>query len=402
MIFEKRKLEDLCISITDGDHQTIPLADEGIPFIIISDIKNNRIDFRNARHVPNDYFEKVDVKRRPQFGDVLYTVKGSFGIPVYVDTEQPFVFQRDVAILKCNEAIDSLYLFYYMSNEAFYKYADSIAIGAAQRAITLKMLRNTEVLIPSLDDQHRIANVLSSYDALISNNQKQIKLLEESAKRLYKEWFVDWRFPGYDDIEAVDGVPSGWEETGILDNNIFCLAKSRLKPFDGEKEYYATADVTGTYVTTKGELITYDSKPSRAQFAPTLYSVWFARMSNSYKIVGFTSANSNRLDKTALSSGFCGFEATPETWGYVYCTIASEQFDLEKNRYATGATQVSLTNEGLKKIKVLIPTQEILKQFGEFVNPIIDKVISLYEYNFALQEARNRLLPKLMSGEIEV
>lgn len=114
-------------------------------------------------------------------GNVLLTVKGSFGIPVLVEEDNPFVFQRDIAIFKCNEKVNPAYLFYYMKNPLFYRYADSVAIGAAQRALTLKTLRNTEIQIHPIEVQNKIADILSKYDDLIKNNQKQIKLLEEAA-----------------------------------------------------------------------------------------------------------------------------------------------------------------------------------------------------------------------------
>lgn len=236
MSWEKVRLEDICISITDGDHQSLPLAERGIPFIVIANINStNRIEFEKTRYVPIDYYEKLDEKRKPSKGDVLLTVKGSFGIPVYVDTDSPFVFQRDIAIFKCNEKVNSMFLFYYMKTREFYLYADSVAIGAAQRALTLKLLKNTIVTIPSLEKQDKIVELLAPYDKLISNNQKQIKLLEEAAQRLYKEWFVDFRFPGYEDVKIVDGVPEGWRKQKISDFGEIITGKT---PSTAKEQYY--------------------------------------------------------------------------------------------------------------------------------------------------------------------
>ena len=177
MSWDTVKLEDVTISITDGDHQSIPLAEDGIPFVIISDINDGRISFERVRHVPQEYYDSVDEKRRPMVGDVLLTVKGTFGIPALVTEEKPFVFQRDIAIFKANERINSEFLFYIFKNPSFYKYADMVAIGAAQRALTLKILRNTEIQLPDLEIQNKIVNVLKPYDDLIVNNLRQIKLL---------------------------------------------------------------------------------------------------------------------------------------------------------------------------------------------------------------------------------
>ena len=130
------------------------------------------------------------------------------------------------------------FLYYTMLNRDFYMKADAVALGAAQRTISLTALRNMEIEIPHIEVQKKIVKVLSSYDNLIENNQKQIKLLEEAALRLYKEWFVDLRFPGYEDVDIVDGVPEGWTEDTI-DSKIDLLSGYAFKSeeFNDEGTY---------------------------------------------------------------------------------------------------------------------------------------------------------------------
>jgi type I restriction enzyme S subunit len=171
-------------------------------------------------------------------------------------------------------------------------------------------------------------------------------------------------------------------------------------PFKGEKTYYATADVNGTNIVSSGEKITFDNKPSRAAIQPVLFSVWFARMSNSYKILNCFGENSWMEKSAILSSGFAGFSSKVEFYGFVCQTIASKYFNAEKDRYATGATQVSLTNEGLAKINVLIPSEHVIIQYSKFVEPLMYKAELLKNENFKLKESRDRLLPKLMNGEL--
>ena len=211
------KLADVCKSISDGDHQAPPKSETGIPFVTISNITStNKFDFRNTMHVPQDYYERLDGKRRPQVGDVLYSVVGSFGIPVLMTEEQKFVFQRHIAILRPDEVkVVPAFLYYTMLNRDFYMKADAVALGAAQRTVSLTALREMEIQLPDYDTQKKVVNVLRPYDELIENNQKQIKLLEEAAQRLYKEWFVDLRFPGYEDCKTVDGVPEGWKQDTV-------------------------------------------------------------------------------------------------------------------------------------------------------------------------------------------
>lgn len=147
MIFEKVKLNDICISISDGDHQAPPKAKKGVPFVTISNINNtNQFDFSNTMFVPQEYYDKLDLKRKAQEGDILYSVVGSFGIPVYIKKTTPFVFQRHIAILRPDiDKIVPEFLYYTMLNRDFYMKADAAAIGAAQRTISLTALRNMEI-----------------------------------------------------------------------------------------------------------------------------------------------------------------------------------------------------------------------------------------------------------------
>ena len=206
-----KRLSECCASISDGDHQPPPKADEGVPFVTISNIVSNKLDFSDTMHVPMSYYENLDSKRRAQPGDILYSVVGSFGIPVFIEDNAPFVFQRHIAILRpSSEVVLPKYLYYTMLSPIFYKKADIAAIGAAQRTISLTALRNMEIVVPSLDVQQKVIDLLAPYDNLIATNQKQIALLEEAAQRIYKEWFIDFHFPGYENTPIEDGVPKGW------------------------------------------------------------------------------------------------------------------------------------------------------------------------------------------------
>ena len=172
------KLGDVCASIYDGDHSAPPKSESGIPFITISNIdaSDGFIDFSNTAFVPEEYYKSLKTERKPRRDDVLYSVVGSFGIPSLVKNDGKFVFQRHIAILRPSERIDSTYLYYVLKDPSFYHWADAVAIGSAQRTVTLGQLRNKEVDLPDLETQRRIADVLSAYDELIENNRKQIKL----------------------------------------------------------------------------------------------------------------------------------------------------------------------------------------------------------------------------------
>ena len=187
-----KRLEECCDSIADGDHQAPPKADSGIPFITISDIdERHEINFNVIKYVPDEYYNRLADKRRPQKGDVLYTVVGSYGIPVYVKENKKFVFQRHIAILRPNNAvIDSRYLYHAMNGTALHRQADLAAKGAAQKTIGLASLAKMTVPVPPLDVQNRIVNVLDNFEKVCSDLNIGLPAEIEARQKQY-EYYRD-------------------------------------------------------------------------------------------------------------------------------------------------------------------------------------------------------------------
>lgn len=409
----KYSLGELCDFYNGGAWSDKEYVSFGLPVLKVTNCKPEGFATDDISYLPFSSAEKY-AKNKLQKGDIVIATVGSH--PNLVDSaagrsciinsivEGYYLNQNAVCMrTKDSDILDQGYLGYHAKHRLFQHYIQMRGKGAAnQMRIAIAAIKSYEYDFPSIKTQRKISEILSAYDSLIENNQKQIKFLEEAAQRLYKEWFVDLRFPGYETTPVVEGIPEGWNIKSILDNDIFIFVKSKVESFDGEKKYYATADVTGTTLTADGETINYMNRPSRAAVQPIVNSVWFARMSNSYKILNCFGASAHLANDSIISSGFAGFTAADGCYGFVYETIASKGFDEEKNRYATGATQVSLTNEGLKKIEVLIPMEEIIMQYSSIVEPFMQKAELLKKNNKLLKQARDRLLPKLMSGEIEV
>lgn len=380
MKWEKVRLEDCCYSISDGDHQPPPKAQQGIPFVTISNINSmNQLDFSDTMFVPKEYYQSLDEKRKVRKGDVLYSVVGSFGIPVLIKEERPFVFQRHIAILRPKEDIvDSRFLFYTMLNRDFYAKADAVAVGAAQRTVSLGSLRNIKIDVPSLESQKHIADILSAYDDLIENNQKQIKLLEEAAQRLYKEWFVDLRFPGHENTKIVDGVPEEWRKFPL----------EEIAPVVTGKKDANYGDKGGNYpfFTCSQETITapgysFDTSAvilaGNGDFNVKLYRGKFEAYQRTYVLAPFDHSNLFNL----------------------YFTVQDNMEALAKG--ASGSTIKFLTKGMLQKILVLTADKKILDKFNDYEENIQQKVEALKKQVEDLTEIRNRLLPKLMSGEVE-
>lgn len=166
--WEEKKMKEIVVSLTDGDHQPPPKSNDGIPFITISNIDKdaNRIDFENTFFVPRSYFEGLKKDRIPHEGDVLYTVTGSFGIPVLIDFQKEFCFQRHIALIRPNQnRLSSKFLYYWILSSYATTQAEDTATGTAQRTVSLNSLRNFVITIPPLSEQQRIVSRLDSLSA---------------------------------------------------------------------------------------------------------------------------------------------------------------------------------------------------------------------------------------------
>lgn len=381
MSWTKIMLEDICISIADGDHQPPPKSDSGIPFVTISNITNtNKLDFTGTMFVSQEYYDNLNDKRRAHTGDILYSVVGSFGIPVFIDKEQKFVFQRHIAILRPDpKKIVSRFLYYMMLSRDFYMKADTVALGAAQRTISLTALRKMEMEVPPYNVQEKIVKILKPFDDLIENNQKQIKLLEEAAQRLYKEWFVDLRFPGYENTKVVDGVPEGWKKVGLVDIAPILTGKkdANYGTNDGEYLFFTCAQEP-----IKAPSYSFDCDAvilaGNGDFNVKLYRGKFEAYQRTYI---FSPINKSNLF-------------------LLYYAVRANMKSLFQG--ASGSTIKFLTKRMLEEIQVYIPTKNIKLYFNIYSESYHKKIEILNAQIQLIKEARNRLLPKLMDGRIEV
>lgn len=285
----------------------------------------------------------------------------------------------------------------------------NISGGSAIISINQDTLGNFKIKYPeSLRTQQKIATILSNYDDLIENNEKRIKILENIAKLIYEEWFVRFKFPGHEKVKRVDSgtefgmIPEGWEVESIMSYEEFDFINTNIKEFDGEKEYFATANVYALDIIKEGEIVNWNNKPSRAQKEPIINSVWFARMKGSYKVLGFSKTNENIAKSAILSSGFAGFKCEENIFPFLFLNINSKRFETLKNLYATGATQVSINNDGIRSIDIISPKSEIVESFGKLINPLLNQLFLFQIKNQNLRKTRDLLLPKLISGEIDV
>lgn len=259
-----------------------------------------------------------------------------------------------------------------------------ISQGTAQDNLSWEKLSTIKFPAPPLKIQCRIAEILSRYDTLIENYQKQIKLLEESAQRLYKEWFVDLRFPGHENTKIVDGVPEGWEKKCVDD--IYQIKYGK--------------NLSTKLVTVKGNYPVYGANGI----------IGYYRKSNCHEQVVLITSRGNGSGDVSMTfhkESFItnnSFIVTPLE-KYSYCKLAfTYHFLKHANFYSvrTGAAQPQLTNQSIHTVDVLLPIQQLIESYCKLISPSIELIMELKGSMLYIVEARDRLLPRLMSGEIEV
>ena len=274
------------------------------------------------------------------------------------------------------------YEFIYYQLCTLYNKMVSLKAGAAQPNLNAQIIKNLEVLLPSLQDQHRIATILSRYDSLIENYQKQIKLLEESAQRLYKEWFIDLRFPGHENTKIVDGVPEGWEKKCV--DSIYSIKygknlSTKLTEEKGDYPVYGANGVIGYYseANCNEQVVLITSRGNGSGDVLMTYHKEAFITNNSFIV-------------TPLEEYF--YCQLPFTYQFLKCA--------NFRNVRTGAAQPQLTNQSIHTIDVILPTKDVIVEFCKKTDSNNSLIINLKEGIRHLTEARNRLLPKLMNGEI--
>ncbi len=351
--------------------------------------------------------------RLAQYGDIVIAsagqgfTRGQTSI-CKIDT---YINQSIVAI-RCNpEIAHEMFVYYNIKNR--YNELRAISDGHSIRgSLTTKLIKGLDISLPPLLEQKAISNVLSSLDDKIELNNKINKNLEEIAQALYKRWFVDFEFPNEDGepykssggemIESELGlIPKGWDVGSLGLSSISKLLTSGINDFYNKKVYIATADVTNSTITSFETLISQDEKPSRANMQPKTNTVWFAKMKDSRKLIRVSESNKKLIDNCIFSTGFAGINCI-NSLNYIWTYILSDQFDITKNNLCNGTTMQAINNTSIKLIKLLIPRSNVLSKFETLTDNMFERIRVNNIQNEELSKTRDTLLPKLMSGEIEV
>ena len=281
-----------------------------------------------------------------------------------------------------DDSVDAVFLYYFMQSDFIKKSMIGSMTGATGRQrVNNDIFKALEISLPSIEVQRKIGHILSVYDELIENNQKQIKLLEEAAQRLYKEWFVDLHFPGYENVEIVDGVPEGWDKE-LVGNVISKVSRTKqIKTAD----YLLEGSIP--IIDQSRDFIAGYTNDSEALVNTGTPVIVFGDHTRILKYIQFPFAKG--ADGTQL--------------------IISDRNNMPQSLLYLSLIAVDLSNyhyarhfKYLKAESILIPSQDVADEFDRMVNPMFSKIQKSREKCYKLSQARDCLLPKLMNGEIEV
>ena len=343
--------------------------------------------------------EKCDLLRKGklQRHDIVYTTRGTVGNAAFYSDSIPYEHVRinsGMVIIRPKETIVCTEFLYQILKSDYYRpFFRKYCTGSAQPQLPIKNFSTIELDLPDLPVQRFIAGILSSYDDLIENNQKQIKLLEEAAQRLYKEWFVDLRFPGREITPIVDGVPEGWTSMAMNDIAEYINGYA-FKPSD-----WGTKGKPIIKIKEMGSGITADTPRNRGEGIPAKYIVTAGDILFSWSAT--LSAMIWDEEDGLLNQHL--FKVIPHNGISREFILQSILKALDEfSNLTTGSTMKHIQRGKLKEVFVNVPDNVTMRKYEFISEPMREQILTLKKQIILLKEARNRLLPKLMSGEIEV
>lgn len=402
MKWETYKLKQLCSEIVDCVNKTAPTSDVPTPYKMLrtSDIRDGKINLENLNCVTKEVYEKWTRRGKLQKGDVIFTREAPLGeVGLVREEKNYFLGQRLVLFRANNKMCDGRFLMYSLLWHDNKQAIISKGVGSTVAHLRVPECENIEIKVPDLDVQHRIADILSAYDDLIENNQKQIKLLEEAAQRLYKEWFVDLRFPGHENTKIVDGVPEGWNKSTVSEAS--AILRRGISPKYNEK----ARGIVINQKCIRQTIVSYDE----ARTQEKKYPAELEMMESDIVICSTGAGTLGRVGQIFEAKGNATLDShvtlirANERVGqqYLFWSLKMQQ-DYLMSAGKGSTNQLELSRETIGNCEIIVPERKMAGQAEKNFAAIHDKMKECSMQIARLREARDLLLPKLMSGEVEV
>ncbi len=410
MIYKEEVLGNYINILSGFAFKTKDFVDVGIPIIKIKNICPPYVSLEDLTYVSKETGEKQK-KFMLSYDDVLIAMTGSHinqwasvvGRVARVKyTEKTLLNQRVGKItVKENADADLDYIYYFLSQDKVKVQLAAKAGGTANQAnISATHIQELVFPCPNIETQIRISNILKNYDDLIENNKKQIKLLEEAAERLYREWFVDLHFPGHEDVKIVDGVPEGWKKQKISEFGEIITGKT---PSTTKEQYYGgnipfvkIPDMHNCVypIVTESTLTTEGANTQKNKFIHKN-----GIMVSCIATVGLVNIAIEPCQTNQQINSIVLHDE--QDLYYTYFTMKRLKALLE-GVGSNGATMTNVNKTKFGNLEVLYPSNNLGKDYFDYCKPIFEKIYALSIGVHKLSQVRDGLLPKLMSGEIEV
>lgn len=413
------KFSDCIIQINTGlnPRNNFSLGNGKIKYITAKNLtKSGIIDFTKCDFIDEKAKSIIHKRSDIEIGDILLSSRAPIG-HCHLIREKPCFYDIGESIfsIRVNRKIVLPdYLCLYLTSNYFVKSASLQTTGSIISEIRISDLMNTKIIVPPIYIQNDIAECLYKIDYKIELNKKINDNLQHQLKLIYDYWFTQFDFPDENgkpyrssggamvwNEQLKREIPVGWSVTSIMDNELFHIVKPGIDNFVGSKTYLATADIVGTNIQ-KGSVIDYDTRESRANMQPTIYSVWFAKMKKSIKHLYLESKMKSIIDSHILSTGFCGLQCSQISFEYVASFIEHSNFELIKDTLAHGATQEAVNNDDLCNIFLINPSYTVLQLYHETTKGIYSKISTNICESQKLSALRDWLLPMLMNGQATI
>ena len=404
MKWEKVKLGDIATCIQPGPFgsqlHNSDYSKEGTPIIMPKDIVGGAIVHSGLLKVSEEHVKRLS-RHQVYEGNLMVARKGDVRKCAYITAnENGWMTGSDCLKVVLDESkCYPKFIYYQLRSEHIGRWLEKVSIGATMPSLNTRLLSGIEMVLPPIEIQKQIAGILSVYDDLIENNQKQIKLLEEAAQRLYKEWFVDLRFPGHENTKIVDGVPEGWNicpfssKVDIMSGG---TPKTSIPDYyNGRIPFYTPKDSDGAFFAYKTQINITEGglKNCNSRLYPPKTVIITARGT-----VGKTTI----LAVPMAMNQSCYALKMKENDAPYYLFFALNNEIKALQTMANGGVFNTIIGKTFDSINIQIPKDPLIYGFEKTVRPLMEQIKNKLQANSKLVEARNRLLLKMMNGEVEV
>jgi type I restriction enzyme S subunit len=403
-----KRLDELCEVTSSKRIYASELCTTGVPFFrskeIIEKLSGQAVP-SNPLFISEKRFQEIrQLTGAPTLGDVLLTSRGTLGVPYLVNETDRFHFaDGNLTWFRSFQDLDSRYLKYYFVSPPGKAELSKCVIGSSQAAYTIASLKKVQIPLPPVPVQRRIAGILSAYDELIENSQRRIRLLEDMARALYREWFVHFRFPGHESVprlpSALGDIPQGWEVKKLGDLTAY-LNRGLSPSYDDNADTLVINQKCIRDQRLSLEPARRQSKPippdKLVRFGDVLINSTgvgtLGRVAQVYQHIGECSVDTH----VTIARPRLGIDVD-----FFGCALLSNQETFE--RLGIGATgQTELGRPAISNVDLVVPPESLQARFGPIVRPMRTATIHLANKIQNLRRTRDLLLPRLLSGQVEL